>query len=71
MLPFQSPINIAPPPTEGPYRGRWLIVMNTGEIVSDYVTEAQAKAELPSIRKYARERRAALKEQDRPLRWRR
>ena len=50
--------------------GRWVIYrVSTGAWISDYATEPLARAAIKGIRKYARERAAALKEQDQPLRW--
>ena len=66
--PFQSKINVRP--GTGAYAGRWVIVNDeTGGIVSDYASAELANKALPSIRKYARQRRDAMTLQDRPLRW--
>lgn len=54
----------------GKYAGRWEVYrVSTGESICDYATEEHANKAISGIRKYARERMQALKDQDKPLRW--
>lgn len=64
---FTSKINVYP--GTGIYAGCWVIRHDDGRVLWDAHTEQLAKAKCREIRKYSREREAALKLQDKPLRW--
>lgn len=63
MPPFKSPIQVFPPDGIGPYGDRWTVrIVETGRIITDTKTEAQAKAKAKECRAFRNARSRANRE---------